>query len=337
MRASASRKARRRHRALLADQALHSERAAPPRAAPSRAAPPGAAAVDAYTPDQIAVLYRTNAQSRVIEEEFGRYAIGYQVIGGTKFYERAEIRDLLAYLWVIQNPDDEQRLLRIVNTPRRGIGKTTLQRLQGEAATVGETLWDVMARAEEVPAVTPGAAAALTQFVKLIDDLRGLAADKKAAEVVRAVLEHSGYEAALRAQKTLEAEGRLENLEELAGVAQEFDERRQQAGEEPRLQEFLQEVSLFTDTDALVENEAQDHPHDPAQCQGARVPRRVHHRHGGGRLPPPAFPRRAEHRGGAAPRLRGHHARHAPPLPGARAGAQPVGQLAVRHTVALPG
>jgi ATP-dependent DNA helicase UvrD/PcrA len=216
----------------------------------------GDTARDIFTPDEVAVLYRTNAQSRVIEEEFGRYAIGYQVIGGTKFYERAEIRDLLAYLWVIQNTDDEQRLLRIVNTPRRGIGKTTLQRLQGEAATMGETLWDVMARAEEVPAVTPGAAASLTQFVKLIDDLRSLAEKKKAAEVVRAVLEHSGYEAALRAQKTLEAEGRLENLEELVGVAREFDERRQQAGEEPRLQEFLQEVSLFTDTDALVENEA---------------------------------------------------------------------------------
>jgi DNA helicase-2/ATP-dependent DNA helicase PcrA len=133
---------------------------------------------------------------------------------------------------------------------------TTVQRLQSEAASMGEALWDVMARAEEVPAVTPGAAASLTQFVRVIDDLRSLATTKKAAEVVRAVLEHSGYEAALRAQKTLEAEGRLENLEELVGVAQEFDERRRQAGEEPRLQEFLQEVSLFTDTDALVENEA---------------------------------------------------------------------------------
>ena len=226
--------------------------------AASRGAAPGApaASADSFTPDEVAVLYRTNAQSRVIEEEFGRYAIGYQVIGGTRFYERAEIRDLLAYLWVIQNPDDEQRLLRIVNTPRRGIGKTTVQRLQAEAATMGETLWDVMARAEDVPAVTPGAAASLAQFVKLIDDLRGLAEKQKAAEVVRAVLEHSGYEAALRVQKTLEAEGRLENLEEFVGVAQEFDERRQRAGEEPRLQEFLQEVSLFTDTDALVEDEA---------------------------------------------------------------------------------
>ncbi|HJW75032.1 MAG TPA: UvrD-helicase domain-containing protein [Thermoleophilia bacterium] len=208
-----------------------------------------------FSPAQVAVLYRTNAQSRVIEEEFGRYAIGYQVIGGTKFYERAEIRDVLAYLWVIQNPDDEQRLLRIVNTPRRGIGKTTLQRLQSQAATMGETLWDVVQRADEVPGVTAGAAESLAQFVKLIDDLRGLAEHKKAAEVVRAVLEHSGYEAALRSQKTLEAEGRLENLDEFVGVAQEFDERAAPAGVEPRLQEFLQEVSLFADTDALVDNE----------------------------------------------------------------------------------
>jgi DNA helicase-2/ATP-dependent DNA helicase PcrA len=208
-----------------------------------------------YAPGDIAVLYRTNAQSRVIEEEFGRYAIAYQVIGGTRFYERAEIRDLLAYLWVIQNPDDEQRLVRIVNTPRRGIGKTSLQRLQNEAVSLGETLWDVMTRAEDVPGLTPGVTESLARFVKLIDDLRDLAQTKKAADVVRAVLEQSNYEAALRSQKTLEAEGRLENLEELVGVAQEFDERAARAGEEPRLQEFLQEVSLFTDTDALVDLE----------------------------------------------------------------------------------
>jgi DNA helicase-2/ATP-dependent DNA helicase PcrA len=215
----------------------------------------GQGARDVYTPGQVAVLYRTNAQSRVLEEEFGRYAISYQVIGGTKFYERAEIRDILAYLWVIQNPDDEQRLVRIINTPRRGIGKTTLQRLQSEAATMGDTLWDVMGRVDDVSGVTAGAAESLAQFVKLIGDLRDLAGKKEAAEVVRAVLEHSGYEAALRAQKTLEAEGRLENVEEFVGVAREFDERITRAGEQPRLQEFLQEVSLFTDTDALVESE----------------------------------------------------------------------------------
>ena len=215
------------------------------------------AAGETYAPDEIAVLYRTNAQSRAIEEEFGRYAIAYQVIGGTKFYERAEIRDVLAYLWVIVNTDDEQRLLRIVNVPRRGIGKTTLERLQTEAATTGEPLWEVMRRADEVPGLTPGAVKALAQFTELVETLCSLAEGAKAAEVVRAVLEHSGYEAQLRVQRTLEAEGRLENLEEFLGVAQEYDGRAERNAETPALQGFLQEVSLYTDQDAYQDNAPQ--------------------------------------------------------------------------------
>ncbi len=111
----------------------------------------------AYRPDEVAVLYRTNAQSRVLEEQFGRYAIAYQVIGGPKFYERAEIRDLIAYLTILVNPDDTQRLLRIVNTPKRGIGATSLQRLQAHAASVGESLWTTLRGADDVPGLSPGA------------------------------------------------------------------------------------------------------------------------------------------------------------------------------------
>jgi len=210
------------------------------------------ASSEVYTPDQIAILYRTNAQSRVLEEEFGRYGIAYQVIGGPKFYERAEVRDVLAYLWVITNPDDEQRLLRIVNVPRRGIGAASLGRLQSEAATMGESLWETMKRAADLPGLTPGVTRALQQFVELIETLRALADGAKAAEVVRAVLDHSGYETQLREQRTLEAEGRLENLEEFLGVAQEYDRR----AEEPSLQGFLEEVSLYTDQDAYREGNA---------------------------------------------------------------------------------
>ena len=111
----------------------------------------------AYRPDEVAVLYRTNAQSRVLEEQFGRYAIAYQVIGGPKFYERAEIRDLIAYLTILVNPDDSQRLLRIVNMPKRGIGATSMQRLQAHAASVGENLWTALRGADEVPGLSPGA------------------------------------------------------------------------------------------------------------------------------------------------------------------------------------
>jgi DNA helicase II / ATP-dependent DNA helicase PcrA len=131
----------------------------------------GEAGERAYGPREVAVLYRTNAQSRVLEEQFGRYAIAYQVIGGPKFYERAEIRDVLAYLTVLANPDDAQRLLRIVNVPRRGLGATTLQRLQLHAAGAGESLWSAMNAAGDVPGLTPAAVKALEGFVTL---LRGL-------------------------------------------------------------------------------------------------------------------------------------------------------------------
>ncbi len=202
-----------------------------------------------YRPDEIAVLYRTNAQSRALEEQFGRYAIGYQVIGGPRFYERAEIRDAIAYLTVLVNPDDAQRLLRIVNVPRRGIGATSLQRLQAYATTMGMSLWEAMRGVEDVPGISGVALNGLLGFVRLIEGLQAGIAGRPAAEVVRSVLEESGYEAALKAQRTLEAEGRLENLEELVGVAAEYDRR----SEEPGLGGFLQEISLYSDSDALAD------------------------------------------------------------------------------------
>ena len=203
----------------------------------------------AFRPDEIAVLYRTNAQSRVLEEQFGRYAIGYQVIGGPKFYERAEIRDVLAYLSVLVNPDDAQRLLRIVNVPKRGIGATSLQRLQAHAAGVGESVWDAMREADDVPGLSAGAVRGLQDFVRIVEGLQAGLAGRPAAEVVRSVLDESGYEAALKGQRTLEAEGRLENVEEFVGVAVEYDRR----AEEPSLDGFLQEVSLYSDIDAYAD------------------------------------------------------------------------------------
>jgi len=203
----------------------------------------------AYRPDEVAVLYRTNAQSRVLEEQFGRYAIAYRVIGGPRFYERAEIRDLIAYLTVLVNPDDSQRLLRIVNQPKRGIGATSVQRLQAHAAGVGESLWSALRDAGDVPGLSAGAVNGLLAFVRIIEGLQAGLAGRPVAEVVRSVLEESGYEAALKAQKTLESEGRLENLEELVGVAAEYERR----ADAPSLDGFLQEISLFSDTDKLAD------------------------------------------------------------------------------------
>ena len=202
-----------------------------------------------YRPDEIAVLYRTNAQSRVLEEQFGRYAIAYQVIGGPKFYERAEIRDAIAYLTVLTNPDDTTRLLRVVNAPKRGIGATSVQRLQAHAAGMGESLWDAMQELDDVPGLSGGAVKGLEAFVKLIRNLQAGLDGRPVAEITRSVLEESGYEAFLTSQRTLEAEGRLENLEELVGVAAEYDKR----ADEPSLDGFLQEISLYADTDNLAD------------------------------------------------------------------------------------
>ena len=205
-----------------------------------------------YEACEVAVLYRTNAQARVLEEQFGRYGIGYQVIGGPKFYERAEIRDVIAYLTALVNPDDAQRLLRVVNMPKRGIGATSLQRLQAHAAGLGESVWTAMRAADDVPGLSAGAVNGLLAFVRLVEGLQAGLAGRPVAAVVRSVLDESGYEAALKAQKTLESEGRLENLEELAGVAAEYDKR----ADEPSLDGFLQEISLYADIDKLADTSA---------------------------------------------------------------------------------
>jgi len=188
----------------------------------------------------------------VLEEQFGRYAIAYQVIGGPKFYERAEIRDVIAYLTMLVNPDDSQRLLRIVNQPKRGIGATSMQRLQAHAASVGETLWTALRDAGDVPGLSAGAVNGLLAFARIIEGLQAGLAGRPVADVVRSVIEESGYEAALTTQNTLEAEGRLENIEELVGVAAEYDKR----ADESSLDGFLQEISLYADTDAYADTSA---------------------------------------------------------------------------------
>jgi ATP-dependent DNA helicase UvrD/PcrA len=209
--------------------------------------------------EEIAVFYRVNAQSRVLEDMLVRFEIPYQVIGGTKFYERAEIKDAVAYLSLIANPADAVSFARIVNSPRRGIGETTQAKLLSHANTTGQDVWEVFSEPERAPGLGQAAVRAVRQFADLMGRLRERAdGDASVAELLRATLSESGYLDALASERTIEAEGRAENLEELIGVAAEFDANRQVEGEsEVRpLEEFLAQISLFTDQDSLADGES---------------------------------------------------------------------------------
>src|SRR6059058_4547122 len=201
---------------------------------------------EGFSGDEIAVFYRTNAQSRVLEDVLVRQGVSYQVIGGPKFYERAEIKDAIAYLQAIDNPYDAVSLTRIANKPRRGVGDTSLARLATFAAGEGISLWEALGRADEAGLATASLRAVQT-FHSLLQSLMAGAMELSVSELVERVLRRSGYVDALEAERTIEARGRIENLEELVGVAQEFES----ASEEPSLSTFLQEVSLYSDQDAL--------------------------------------------------------------------------------------
>ncbi|HWB69592.1 MAG TPA: UvrD-helicase domain-containing protein [Solirubrobacterales bacterium] len=208
--------------------------------------------------EDVAVFYRTNAMSRVLEDTLVRFEVPYQVIGGTKFYERAEIKDAVAYLTLIVNPADQVSFGRVINSPRRGIGRTSQGRLESHANTVGLPIMDVAGRAEEVPGLSAGAIKAVTRFYEIVDDLRTRSESASVAELLEATLHETGYLEALEAERTIEAEGRVENLEELIGVAAEFDANRRREGEGdiPPLEEFLQQISLYSEQDGLRPDES---------------------------------------------------------------------------------
>jgi DNA helicase-2/ATP-dependent DNA helicase PcrA len=206
----------------------------------------------------VAVFYRTNAMSRALEDTLVRFEVPYQVIGGTKFYDRAEVKDAVAYLNLLLNPADQVSFSRIVNSPRRGIGNTTQGRLAAYANTAGLTIWEVAERAEQVPGLSAAAIKAVSRFSATMDLLRGRVDSGAAiADVVRAVLSETGYVEALEAERTVEAEGRVENLEAFAEAAAEFDLNREREGdsEVPPLEEFLQQISLLSDQDSIEEEQ----------------------------------------------------------------------------------
>ena len=203
--------------------------------------------------EDVAVFYRTNAMSRVLEDTLVRFELPYQVIGGTKFYERSEVKDAVAYLSLLVNPSDQVSFGRVVNSPRRGIGKTSQGRLASHANTTGKPIWEVAGEVEEVPGMGAAAIKAIARFHETMEDLRGRAESSPVAELLEACLRETGYLDALAAERTVEAEGRAENLEELVGVAAEFDANRALEGESDLspLEEFLQQISLYSEQDGL--------------------------------------------------------------------------------------
>jgi DNA helicase II / ATP-dependent DNA helicase PcrA len=209
---------------------------------------------------EVAVLYRTNAMSRVIEDTLVRREIAYQVIGGTKFYERAEIKDAIAYLAWLANPYDVVSFTRIANSPRRGLGRTSLSRIVAHSATVGVSVWEAAAAVDQIPGLGAAATKSLKRFMSTMADLSELAQEGiPVGDLLDATLSRTGYLDALEAdalgdaQKTIEAQGRMENLDQLVEVAREFDAGASE--DEDTLDLFLQQLALVADADSRREDE----------------------------------------------------------------------------------
>jgi superfamily I DNA/RNA helicase len=206
---------------------------------------------------EIAVFYRTNAQSRVLQDTLVRADIPYQVIGGTKFYDRAEIKDAIAYLVTLVNPQDAGAFTRIVNSPRRGIGSTSLSKVLAYTNTTGISIWDAASEPEQVPGLGAPAVKALRRFMGTMHVLRErLEANPPLSALLKEVLQETGYLEALEAERTIEAQGRIENLDELTNVAAEYDATAAAEPErEASLADFLQQIALLSDADDRSDDE----------------------------------------------------------------------------------
>ena len=231
-----------------------------------------ALAAHGVKPGDVAVFYRTNAQSRAVEEVLVRVGLPYKVVGGTRFYERREVKDALAYLRVISNPTDTVNLRRILNTPKRGIGDRAEACVAALAERERIPFVAALGRAEDAPGIATRSVAAIKGFTSLLERLRtAYESDDSVAALLEMVLEESGYLSELRASHDPQDETRVENLAELVAVAQEYDERRvtelqESGGELPpgvepedvgpagALEEFLEQVSLVADADEIPDS-----------------------------------------------------------------------------------
>jgi DNA helicase II / ATP-dependent DNA helicase PcrA len=196
----------------------------------------------------MAVFYRTHAQSRVLEEEMRASNFQYRVVGGQRFYERAEVKDLLCYLRVLVQPDDDVSMLRIINTPARGIGKTTTDRLLERAASTGKSVWNVLSQDDLAELGAKAAQTKLAAFVRLIRELSAEAARGTGpGEIALAILDRTGYVASLRSEDSVEADARIENVQELVASINEFE----REAESPTLSSYLEVVTLQSNTDDI--------------------------------------------------------------------------------------
>ncbi|WP_245711639.1 DNA helicase PcrA [Gracilibacillus ureilyticus] len=206
-----------------------------------------------YSHRDVAILYRTNAQSRAIEETFVKSNIPYQMVGGTKFYDRKEIKDLLAYLRLIVNPDDDISFARVVNEPKRGIGKTSLDKLTAYAAVNDISLYTAVQEVDFV-GVSAKAAKALMDFGQMIQNWEKQQEFLTATDMVEEVIEKTGYEKMLLNERSIEAQTRLENIEEFKTVTKHFEE----TNEDKTLVNFLTDLALISDIDRMDEDPTAD-------------------------------------------------------------------------------
>ncbi len=203
-------------------------------------------------PGQVAVFYRTNAQSRVFEEVFIRVGLPYRVVGGVRFYERREVRDLLAYLRLIANPADEVSLRRVLNVPKRGIGERAEEYVAGYAARTRISFAEALRTPQDVPGLAARSAAAIAGFNELVGDLREQSATGgPVAELVEAALDRTGYQLSLETSQDLQDATRVENLQEMVSVAREFDA----SVPDGTLADFLERVALVADADEIPDGE----------------------------------------------------------------------------------
>jgi DNA helicase-2/ATP-dependent DNA helicase PcrA len=195
--------------------------------------------------NDFAVLYRTNAQSRVIEESFMRNGIPYRIIGGFKFYDRKEVKNVIAYLRLIQNPDEDVSLKRIINIPKRGIGNTTLEAIQSYARETDDSLFGALLSIDSIPGVSKKALANINEFVKLISGLMAAAEVKKPSAVLKELLDKSGYLESLKKEEDEDSQSRVENVGELLSATLDYESKNPDA----TLQQFLEQLALMSDID----------------------------------------------------------------------------------------
>lgn len=201
--------------------------------------------------NDFAILYRTNAQSRIFEESFRRKGIPYKIVGGTKFYDRKEIKDMLAYLKVLVNPQDDVSIRRIINVPKRSIGDATVNKVQEFAANFELNMWDALSEVRSIPTLTSRNVSTIEPFVSLMENLMILSETVPVSVLIEAILKDTGYMKQLQDSNEIEDKSRIENLKELVSDAVDFEK----SSEDKTLSAYLEKVSLVQDTDKIEEND----------------------------------------------------------------------------------